>query len=51
MDIASSKKGVKKSTFTGASTENEKIRRLGAEEVLGDRCQCLQIHWGMSDMR
>jgi hypothetical protein len=50
MDVASSKKGVKKSTFTEASTENGKKGLNSAVKILGDRLKCLQIHLGMSDM-
>jgi hypothetical protein len=42
MDVASSKKGVKKSTFTEASTENDFKTCLGAVKVLGDQLKCLK---------
>ena len=50
IDVASWKKGVTKSTFTEACTENPKNQVLYAVKVLGDRCECLQILWVMSDM-
>jgi hypothetical protein len=50
MDVASSKKGVKKSTFTEASTENGKKGLNIAVKILGDRLKCLQIYLGMPDM-
>jgi hypothetical protein len=50
IDVASWKKGVKKSTFNEACTKNPKNRLLGAVKVLADRCKCFQIHLGMSDM-
>jgi hypothetical protein len=51
MDVVSSKKGVKKSIFTEASTENGKKKLNSAVKVLGDRLKCLQIHLVMLEMR
>jgi hypothetical protein len=48
MDVASSKKGVKKSTFSEASTENGKKGLNSAVKILGDRLKSLKLHLGMS---